>query len=65
VIFEQQREVCRTEARFNTVEYREQNGAEDPRRYAEYAARHGFWETRTEGEFGAAVAGCLVGLPAK
>lgn len=61
-LYDQQRAVCKTEAKFNTVEYREQHGATDPERYAEYAATHGFYEVSEGEELDAAVAGCLAGL---
>lgn len=62
-IYDQQRSVCKTESKLNTVEYREQNGATDPQGYAEYAARHGFYEPRDQAELNAAIEGCLAGLP--
>jgi hypothetical protein len=63
-IFDQQREVCKTEAEMNLPEFREQNGAEDPQRYAEYAAEHGFFAVRNEDERQAAIDGCLEGVKA-
>lgn len=62
-IYEQQRSVCKTEAHFNTIEYRQQHGATDPERYAAYAAEHGFYLVRDDAERQAAIDGCLAGLP--